>query len=101
MIKLDESYKVLPVDEFNTIDVIPGEKDLKEAKSKDEIRGMPQSGDLINSHNYLDLLFRLLHEDAISDLRQGVIMMSHLDSQKLSKRELRNKVRATQIKLHE
>ncbi len=41
MIKLDESYKVLPIEEFNTIDVIPGEKDLKEAKSKDEIRGMP------------------------------------------------------------
>ena len=33
---------------------------------------MPEKGDLINQHNYLDILFRLLYEDAVHDLRNGI-----------------------------
>jgi hypothetical protein len=40
---------------------------------------MPEEGDLINAHNYLDLLFRLLHEDAIADLRNGIKCISHIN----------------------
>jgi hypothetical protein len=33
---------------------------------------MPEKGDLISKHNYLDIVFRLLHEDAITDLRDAI-----------------------------
>jgi hypothetical protein len=36
---------------------------------------MPEEEDLINNHNYLDILFRLLHEDAITDLRTGALVV--------------------------
>jgi hypothetical protein len=39
---------------------------------------MPKEGDLQNHHNYLDLLFRLLHDDSIHDLRKGVVLMRGL-----------------------
>ena len=60
--------------------MIPGVTDLNERKPKSSIRKMPEEGDLISKHNYLDLLFRLLHEDAINDLREGVIMMTDIGS---------------------
>lgn len=53
-------------------------RELKERRNG--IRKMPEIGDLVNSHNYLDILYRLLHEDAISDLRDGVIMMTEIGS---------------------
>ena len=79
-IKFDELYKTLPSTDFNEIEVIPGAMDLIERKPKSSIRKMPEEGDLIDKHNYLDLLFRLLHEDAINDLREGVIMMTNIGS---------------------
>jgi hypothetical protein len=39
---------------------------------------MPEEGDLMNNHNYLDLLFRLLHDDSIHDLRKGINLMRGL-----------------------
>jgi hypothetical protein len=39
---------------------------------------MPEEGDLMSSHNYLDIVFRLLHEDAISDLRNGISEVKQL-----------------------
>jgi hypothetical protein len=57
---------------------VPGLRELDERERS--IRQMPAQGDLLSTHNYLDIVFRLLHEDAINDLRKGVIFM-----QKLSK----------------
>lgn len=79
-IKFDQLYKTLPTTDFKEIEVIPGVTDLNERKPKSSIRKMPEEGDLISKHNYLDLLFRLLHEDAINDLREGVIMMTDIGS---------------------
>ena len=62
-IQLDNSYKELPKDDFKEVDVVPGERQLREKNSF--FRKMPEEGDLINTHNYLDLLFRLLYEDAV------------------------------------
>ena len=63
VVKKDESYLNLPESDFRDIDVIPGEQQLRERVTK--ISPMPAEGDLQNCHNYLDLLFRLLHEDGI------------------------------------
>jgi hypothetical protein len=41
---------------------------------------MPEEGDLQNHHNYLDLLFRLLHDDSIHDLRKGIVLMRGLEN---------------------
>ena len=41
---------------------------------------MPEEGDLQNNHNYLDLLFRLLHDDSIHDLRKGIVLMRGLEN---------------------
>ena len=70
----------MPSTDFKDIEVIPGVMDLKERRHKSSIRKMPEEGDLISKHNYLDLLYRLLHEDAINDLREGVIMMTNIGS---------------------
>ena len=48
---------------FTKIPIVPDEA-LLMAKEV-YFRPMPESGDLISSRNYLDLLFRLLHEDAL------------------------------------
>jgi hypothetical protein len=42
---------------------------------------MPEQGDLVSPHNYLDIVFRLLHEDAISDLRNGITELRLLQAQ--------------------
>jgi hypothetical protein len=55
--------------------VVPGIRELEvlnEQELKANRRKMPEEGDLISPHNYLDIVFRLLHEDAISDLRKGI-----------------------------
>ncbi len=72
-----EEYKVLPDSDFKEIDVIPGEVELRINHAL--IRRMPEEGDLINLHNYLDLVFRLLHEDAIADLRNGLDCITHIN----------------------
>jgi hypothetical protein len=33
---------------------------------------MPEFGDFEDNHNYFDLIFRLLREDAVKPLRDGV-----------------------------
>jgi hypothetical protein len=33
---------------------------------------MPEIGDLKNNHNYFDLIFRMLREDAVKPLRDGI-----------------------------
>jgi hypothetical protein len=72
---IDESYKNEPVQDFKMVNVIPGFLEL-EPLSNEEVkamrRRMPEEGDLMSPHNYLDIVFRLLHEDAITDLRNGI-----------------------------
>ena len=67
-------------------------RELKERRKG--IRKMPETGDLINSHNYLDILYRLLHEDAISDLRDGVMLMSEIGRSEISRNDLKKLVSA-------
>lgn len=62
---------------------------------------MPEKGDLINTHNYLDIVFRLLYEDAIQDLRNGITFMNFPDIKTLSVKEFRKRIREAQIKLYE
>jgi hypothetical protein len=50
---------------------------------------MPEEGDLLSPHNYLDIVFRLLHEDAISDLRSGIGKMRELQSRGADQKEVR------------
>jgi hypothetical protein len=56
-------------------------------------RRMPEQGDLGSTHNYLDIVFRLLHEDAISDLREGISEIKNLQGKGASKAEMRKKLR--------
>lgn len=69
-------------------------------------RRMPEAGDLISNNNYLDLLYRLLFEDAVCDLREGVCLMKKLGKKlekgkKLTRREILRQARDANIKLHE
>ena len=34
---------------------------------------MPAKGDIITAHNYLDIVFKLLREDALRPLREGIL----------------------------
>ena len=72
---MDESYKNEPAADFKDVDVVPGQRELEpltEEQLKAIRRRMPEQGDLQNAHNYLDIVFHLLHEDAIADLRNGI-----------------------------
>ena len=76
--KVDESYKNEPVQNFGEVDVVPGSRELEpltDEQLKAIRRRMPEEGDLQSPHNYLDIVFRLLHEDAIADLRNGIAHM--------------------------
>lgn len=57
-------------------------------------RRMPDKGDLGNKHNYLDIVFRLLHEDAISDLRDGITEIRFFQGKNRSKAEIRKHLKA-------
>lgn len=63
-------YKVLPVKDFQLVEIVPGELELTGPDPL--IRRMPEEGNLISKHNYLDLLFQLLNYDAIHDLRKSI-----------------------------
>jgi hypothetical protein len=60
----------MPEKDFRFIQIVPGEDEL--TGPEPNIRRMPEVGDLVSRHNYLDLLFQLLHYDAIHDLRKGI-----------------------------
>ena len=63
---------------------------------------MPSEGDLLSTSNYLDLLFRLLHDDAIHDLRKGVTFMRKINAQIVTRKELkRNLKQETAVKLYD
>jgi len=76
-IRVDE-YKILPSDDFKEVEIVPGEIELTNPQRL--IRKMPEEGDLLNNNNYLDLLFRLLHDDSIHDLRKGIVLMRGLEN---------------------
>lgn len=89
----------LPDSDFKDVSVVPTEKVLKERSLK--FRAMPEEGDLVNTHNYLDILFRLLHEDGVADLRKGLNLLFQNKKILLDKKSLRTKLRDCQIKLYE
>jgi hypothetical protein len=60
----------LPDEDFTKVEIVPGEFEL--IGPDPLIRRMPEEGNLISKHNYLDLLFQLLHYDAIHDLRKSI-----------------------------
>jgi hypothetical protein len=64
------------------VDVVPGLRELTPVYDIEKLnmmrRKMPEQGDLISKHNYLDILFRLLHEDAITDLRKAISEVKHM-----------------------
>jgi hypothetical protein len=80
--------------------IIPGEKELTNPQRL--IRRMPEQGDLQSTHNYLDILFRLLHDDAIHDLRNGVTFMRLNANTYKTRRELKQKLKEyTAVKLYD
>eukprot|EP00347_Sterkiella_histriomuscorum_P021254 403334658 len=88
----DEEYKLQPPDDFQNISIIPTLQELTQP-GKPFIRPIPAKGGRFrDAHDYLDLIFRLLREDAIDPLRRGLKLMQksvHLN-QKEFKNELRN-----------
>ena len=92
MPQVDESYKNEPVADFKNVEVVPGYRELEpltEAQLKLIRRRMPEKGDLMNAHNYLDIVFRLLHEDAIADLRNGIDQLKKFQEKGADKNEIR------------
>lgn len=72
--------------------MVPGYRELEpltEAQLKLIRRRMPEKGDLMNAHNYLDIVFRLLHEDAIADLRNGIDQLRKFQEKGADKNEIR------------
>ena len=62
---------------------------------------MPEEGDLVSTHNYLDIVFRLLHEDAISDLRNAIGLMREFQAKGAEIREVRKKLKENQVKIYD
>ncbi len=64
---------------------------------------MPEEGDLLSTHNYLDILFRLLHDDAIHDLRKGIQFIRENAYNIQNKREMKRKLKEdnNQVKLYD
>ena len=88
----EDAYKVMPDQDFKEIDVVPGERQISQKERL--IRRMPREGDLLTKSNYLDILFRLLHDDSIHDLRMGVNFMRNLiQGDNLSKNQLRRNIK--------
>ena len=86
------------------MDVVPGMRELEpinDIQLKEIRRRMPEEGDLVSTHNYLDIVFRLLHEDAISDLRNAIGLMRGLQAKGAHKREMRKKLRENQVKIYD
>jgi hypothetical protein len=92
-IKVDDSYKRDPEEDFKKVDVVPGMRELTPVYDSQQMnirrRRMPEQGDLGNKHNYLDIVFRLLHEDAISDLRDGITEIRYFQGKKVSKAKIK------------
>lgn len=86
-IKQDDSYKRMPEHDFKLVDVIPGERELRQKRSEaiQLLRRMPEKGDLVDKHNYLDIVFRLLYEDAVADLRGGIELVASIDRTRINK----------------
>lgn len=102
--KVDESYKNEPVADFKNVEVVPGYRELEpltEAQLKLIRRRMPEKGDLMNAHNYLDIVFRLLHEDAIADLRNGIDQLRKFQEKGADKNEIRKGLKDNQVKIYE
>ena len=96
MAVVDESYKNEPAADFKDVDVVPGYRELEpltDEQLKVIRRRMPEIGDLVSSHNYLDIVFRLLHEDAIADLRNGIDQLRQLQARGAHKGEIRKKLK--------
>ncbi|CDW71409.1 UNKNOWN [Stylonychia lemnae] len=68
------NYKIKPQDSFQDIDVVPTSHELISGQQP-FLRQMPAKGDFDDTHDYLDIVYRLLREDAIRPLREGIDVM--------------------------
>ncbi|CDW78789.1 nfx1-type zinc finger-containing protein 1-like [Stylonychia lemnae] len=84
----EEDYKMQPPDDFQNIDVVPSTFELM-TESTPFLRAMPQNGVFKDSHDYLDVVYRLLREDAIRPLREGVRLMLENKNQQLREAGIR------------
>lgn len=57
------------------------------------IRAMPKKGVFKDKHDYLDLIFRLLREDAIRPLREGINLIRSGEKNKMTQKEFKDLVR--------
>eukprot|EP00347_Sterkiella_histriomuscorum_P006278 403353380 len=95
----DEDYKVKPPDDFQNISIIPTLQELTQP-GKPFLRAMPaQGGRFIDKHDYLDLIFRLLREDAIDPLRKGLKLMQ--SSMQMNQKEFSNELRNSGCRVFE
>eukprot|EP00347_Sterkiella_histriomuscorum_P010451 403376237 len=81
-----------PPDDFTQIRVVPTPEELSQPNNP-FLRAIPQGeARFRNSHDYLDLIFRLLREDAICPLRRGYQIMKrqHLLDENDFRIEMRN-----------
>ncbi|CDW91038.1 UNKNOWN [Stylonychia lemnae] len=68
------NYKIKPQDNFQDIDVVPTSHELLSGQQP-FLRQMPEKGEFDDTHDYLDIVYRLLREDAIRPLREGIDVM--------------------------
>ncbi|CDW88188.1 UNKNOWN [Stylonychia lemnae] len=74
------NYKIKPQDNFQDIDVVPTSHELISGQQP-FLRQMPVKGDFDDTHDYLDIVYRLLREDAIRPLREGIDVMKRFKPQ--------------------
>ena len=64
-----------PIDDFTKIRIVPTLEELKQ-EGKPFLRAVPKGkAEFKDWKDYLDLIFRILREDAILPLRKGLFIM--------------------------
>jgi hypothetical protein len=66
------AYLLNPVDDFKETSIIPTIYEILDLNYDPKIRKMPKKGNLRNNHNYFDIIFRMLREDAVKPIRDGI-----------------------------
>eukprot|EP00347_Sterkiella_histriomuscorum_P016766 403351933 len=96
----EEDYKRMPPDDFRDISVIPTQKELI-SQQMPFIRAIPAQGVFRDTHDYLDLIFRLLREDAIRPLREGIGLLRSDRIRNMNARDFKKIIRDSGIRLYE
>ena len=69
---LQKLHKVNPPNNFREIEILPQAAEFKDPKAKPFLRPVIPKGSYRNWEHYLDVQFRLLREDFMSPLRDGI-----------------------------